>query len=230
MSDHKYRAQAGEIGRAPDFTPGRAHGICLAMSFILVNYGAVPGVFQVNGYRGFAFHGDGFADDGHRLPSAFVLVLRRVGRVGVIDIEVFTIGAEDGQSPGSEIVVADGNAGKGRQADRERIPHDDERSSSRAGSAVLALLGPSDRARLGCDRRRRAGGIVFEVRLISAQPVIAKLTGAWPEIGDKDAGVVAALAADDFATSQEIDSAQPGVVRQGPIDPARLQGPQSRWG
>jgi hypothetical protein len=68
-----------------------------------------------------------------------------------------------------------------------------------------------------------AGGVTFEVRLISAQPVILELTGAWPKIGDEDAGVIAALAANDFAAGQRIDSAQPGVADQSTIDPPSLQ-------
>jgi hypothetical protein len=45
-----------------------------------------------------------------------------------------------------------------------------------------------------------AGGIIFEIWLVSAQPVIAevRLTGA--EVGDNDAGVVSALSADDLGT------------------------------
>jgi hypothetical protein len=68
-----------------------------------------------------------------------------------------------------------------------------------------------------------AGRIVLEVGLIAAKPIIANLAGAWPEIGDEDAGVIAALVADDFAAGQGIDPAEPGVFSQGAIDPASLQ-------
>jgi hypothetical protein len=67
------------------------------------------------------------------------------------------------------------------------------------------------------------GGIVFEVRVVSAQSVIANPIAARVEIRDDDPGVVAAFAADDLAAGEGIDSPEPSLERQAVVDPARLQ-------
>src|SRR5262245_34779845 len=50
-----------------------------------------------------------------------------------------------------------------------------------------------------------AGGIVFEVGLVAAQPVLANNALARLEVGNADARVVAALPADDLSTGRRID-------------------------
>ena len=48
--------------------------------------------------------------------------------------------------------------------------------------------------------------------MVAAQTVLANLIGAGMEIRNEDAGVVAALAADDLATGQRIYPAETGTV------------------
>jgi hypothetical protein len=47
-----------------------------------------------------------------------------------------------------------------------------------------------------------------------------ELTGT--EIGNEDAGVVAALSPDDLSTGQRIDPAQTGAISKGAVNPPRL--------
>jgi hypothetical protein len=59
--------------------------------------------------------------------------------------------------------------------------------------------------------------------MVAAQTVLANLVGARVEIRDKDAGVITALAADNFAAGQRICPAEAGTASQFPIDPTRVQ-------
>jgi hypothetical protein len=59
--------------------------------------------------------------------------------------------------------------------------------------------------------------------VVAAQAVLANLVGARVEIRDKNAGVVAPLAADNFASCHRICPAKAGAASQFPIDPTRLQ-------
>jgi hypothetical protein len=45
-----------------------------------------------------------------------------------------------------------------------------------------------------------AGGIIFEIWLVAAQPVLADIGLTGAEVGDNDAGVVSTLSADDLGT------------------------------
>ena len=67
-----------------------------------------------------------------------------------------------------------------------------------------------------------ADGVVFEIRMVAAQTVFANLIGAGVKIRDKDAGVVAAPAADNLASGQRICPTQSGTVGQFPINPTCL--------
>src|SRR5205823_506830 len=75
-----------------------------------------------HGARRLTLYRNRFPDDIHRLPAALILVLHRVCWVDVVDIEVFTIGAEGGESPGAELVVADGDAGYRWLAAADDVP------------------------------------------------------------------------------------------------------------
>jgi hypothetical protein len=55
-------------------------------------------------------------------------------------------------------------------------------------------------------------GIVFEVRMIAAKAVITHLIGAGEEIGNENARVIpAAPAADNFAATERVHSAESGA-------------------
>ncbi len=60
-------------------------------------------------------------DHPHVLPRAVVAVLARVGRVEVVDVEVFLVDREDRQAEGDGLVVADRNAGQGRLARADHV-------------------------------------------------------------------------------------------------------------
>jgi hypothetical protein len=77
-----------------------------------------------------------FPDDLHGLPSTRILILRRVSGVGVIDIEVFAVGAENGESPCARFIVADGHSRQRRLAASNHV--------SKAFSAVVLNRALSD--------------------------------------------------------------------------------------
>ena len=60
-----------------------------------------------------------------------------------------------------------------------------------------------------------AGGIIFEIWLVAAQPILADLGFAGAEVRNNDAGVVSAPSADNLATGQRIDSSDPSKISQG---------------
>jgi hypothetical protein len=67
-----------------------------------------------------------------------------------------------------------------------------------------------------------AAGIVFEIRLVTAQPKLPNVEFARTEIRNQNAGVVAALAADSLATRQRIDPSETGAVSNGAVDPSSV--------
>jgi hypothetical protein len=67
-----------------------------------------------------------------------------------------------------------------------------------------------------------ATDIVFEVRLIASKAVIAHLVGAGVEIGNKNAGLVTASAADNLTAGERVDPAESGAPGEFRIDPTRL--------
>src|SRR5207237_8204805 len=59
---------------------------------------------------GLAFDWDRVANGPHVLPAAAILVLVRVHRVRVVDVQVFVVGSEYGEPPRTVLVVADRDA------------------------------------------------------------------------------------------------------------------------
>ncbi len=115
-------AQAGEIGRPAGFQPGRADRISLVMRGVLKHHRAMAGEFQFDIAGRFAFHRNRLPDHLHRFPAGLVFVLQRIGGIDVIDIDVFAVGAEDGEAPGADAVVPDGNARQRRLARADHVP------------------------------------------------------------------------------------------------------------
>ncbi len=115
-------AQAGEVGSGAGLAPGGAHGIGLVVRLVLVDHRAMARVFQLDRHRRLSLDWDGFADDRHDFPYAAVAVLVGIGGVGVVNVEVFAVGAEDGEAPGAEIVVADGDARQRGLAAADDVP------------------------------------------------------------------------------------------------------------
>ena len=68
-----------------------------------------------------------------------------------------------------------------------------------------------------------AGGIEFEVRMVPAQSILSDLFGVRMGVRDDDPRMVAALAADDLAAGEGIDSPEPSLEGQAAVDPTRLQ-------
>ena len=79
-------------------------------------------VFQLDGDRCLTFYRDCVLDNPHVFPCPAVLVLIRVGRIRIIDIQIFRIGSENRQSPRAVIVVTDRHAGKHRLAAADHVP------------------------------------------------------------------------------------------------------------
>ena len=75
-------------------------------------------------------------------------------------------------------------------------------------------VGASRRAEVFLLHLEIAGEIVFQVRMVAAKSVFSNLIGAGVEIGNEDARVVAALAADNLAASQRVCPAQSCAVGQ----------------
>jgi hypothetical protein len=84
-------------------------------------------------------------------------------------------------------------------------------------------VGPAGRAEVLLARLEIAGGVVFEVRVVPAQPVFANLIEARMEVRNDDPGVVPAFAADDLAAGEGIDSPETGAQGQPAVDPACLK-------
>src|SRR5690242_20191822 len=59
--------------------------------------------------------------------------------------------------------------------------------------------------------------------MVAAKSVLSDLTGSGMKVRNQNAGVIAALATDDFRARQRIDPAQAGADRQWAVDPSRFQ-------
>lgn len=68
-----------------------------------------------------------------------------------------------------------------------------------------------------------AGRIVFEIRQVAAQTVLANLAGFGVEVGDEDPSAVTILAADDVGARQGVRSPQQGLIGQTAVDSAGFQ-------
>ena len=68
-----------------------------------------------------AFHGNDLANDAKRLPTILVLVLRGIGRVQLIDVEVLLVDIEDGEAKGDGSVVPKRDSGQRRFARADHV-------------------------------------------------------------------------------------------------------------
>jgi hypothetical protein len=57
-----------------------------------------------------------------------------------------------------------------------------------------------------------AGGIVFEIWLVTAQSILADMSLAGPEVWNNNASVVATFASDDLATSERINPSESSTI------------------
>jgi hypothetical protein len=83
-------------------------------------------------------------------------------------------------------------------------------------------VGATGRAEVLLPRLEAAGRVVFEIWLVTAQTVLANVELAGPEIRNQNAGVIAALAADDLGTCERIDSSQTSALSNGVVDPSSV--------
>ncbi len=116
-------AQGGEIRRAADLHPRGANGVRQVTLLVLVDDGPVARVLELGRVgRCAPRHRDLLGDDRHGFPLAPVAVLVGIVRVGLVDVEVLTVGAEDREPPGPVLVVADGDAREARLASTDDVP------------------------------------------------------------------------------------------------------------
>ena len=71
----------------------------------------MPRVPQVDLDRGPSLDRNRFVDYLHVLPTVAIAVAGRIGGIGLVDVEIFLIDREDGESPGPALVVPDRDAG-----------------------------------------------------------------------------------------------------------------------
>ena len=114
--------QARQVGRRAVVEPRRRHGVRRPAGRVLVDHRAVARVLQLDLDVGLPPHRDRLPDHGHRLPAAEIAVAVRVGRVGLVDVEVLVVLAEHGQPPRAVLVVADRHAGQHRLAAADDVP------------------------------------------------------------------------------------------------------------
>ena len=150
-------AQAGEVRRAAGLEPTGAQRVRLAVRAIFMEHGSVPRVFQLHRFGLAAFHRDRIGDDAHRFPRAAIAVLVRIGGVGVVDVEIFGVLAEDRQAPRAVLVVANRDAGQDRLAAADHVPPGRNEvhpiAQRRRGDHAMRIVG-HDRERA---ERARAG-------------------------------------------------------------------------
>ena len=115
-------AEAREVGRRAVVEPGRGDRVRGAAGRVLEDDRPVPRVLQLDRCVGLPLDRDGVPDHGHLLPSAEMPVLVRIGRVGLVDVEVLVVLPEDGQAPRAVLVVADGHAGQDRLPAADDVP------------------------------------------------------------------------------------------------------------
>ena len=115
-------AQRRHVRRATGLLPRRAHDVRKMPSAVFVHHGAVPSVLEGHLGRRLPLYSNPVADRAHRFPRTFVLVLRRVRRIGLVDIEVLTVRLEHGEPPRAVFVVPDRDAGDDRLATTDDVP------------------------------------------------------------------------------------------------------------
>ena len=91
------------------------------MRRVLADHRTVARERELHRLVGFATHRNVIGDDPHRLPAVAVTVARGVGRVRLVDHEVFLVGREDRQREGEVGVVAEGDAGQSRLPGADHI-------------------------------------------------------------------------------------------------------------
>ncbi len=133
-----------EVGGGSGLAPDGADSEGVVGRRVQADDGAVAGEEQVDLAGGGAFHRDGLVDDAHVLPPAAVPVLARVGRVQVVDVEVFLIDGEDREAEGDRVVVAHRNAWRGRlsradDVEAGRLEMDDVAQRGDAQGAVRVV-------------------------------------------------------------------------------------------
>ena len=89
---------------------------------ILIQYGTVTCVLQLNALRRLSFDRDGFANDAHILPAIEITVLMRILRIHLVYVQVFVILAEHSKAPAAELVVPNRDAGQHGLAAANHIP------------------------------------------------------------------------------------------------------------
>ena len=62
------------------------------------------------------------AADHHRRPSGLRPVLQRIGRIELLDVQILLVEAENSESPGDVLVVAEGDSRQARFAGANDIP------------------------------------------------------------------------------------------------------------
>ena len=194
-----------EIGRGPRVAPDAAHRIGAAGLQVFEDHGTVPGELQLRRARGLACDFDGFVDHLHGRPALAIAVAVGIGGVGLIDIEVFLVGREDGQAKSDGPVVADGDPRQGRLAGpdgrKARRFHVHDIAQGRHAVRPVRVVG-QDRPTGGGARRRdrpvvgadRVGGDILgerhhltglEGHPLGRQPVVAQ------DLGRNRAGIEA---------------------------------------
>ena len=181
-------AQGRHVRRTAGLEPRCAHGIGHVVRRVLVDDGTVPRVLERDLLRGLALHRNGLAHGGHREPLSVEAVLRGVGGIGLVDVEVLAVGAENGETPGADFVVADGDAGHGGLAATDHVPagrHEmDEAPERRCGLCAMRIVGHQGQAREGESRAHHpiitadvATGL-FSQRLVERVVARGKCAGA----------------------------------------------------
>src|SRR2546429_73740 len=110
------------MGCPAGLEPRRPNGVGFVVFTVLVDDRTVTRVLQIDRLRSRALHGNRFPDDLHRLPMTLIAILQRIGRIGVVDVQVLHIAAEVGESPGAVGVVSDRYPRDGRLAAADDVP------------------------------------------------------------------------------------------------------------
>ncbi len=94
------------IGRHAGLQPGAAYGKGAVGWLVDINHRTMPGECEVNRYWSLTLDLDLFAHHPEWLPTVLILVLVRVVRVQLVDVEVLLVDGEDGVPEGDGVVVS----------------------------------------------------------------------------------------------------------------------------
>lgn len=109
-------------GAAPGLHPRRAHRIRHPAHRVLVHHRPVPRVLERHRLRAAPLHRDRLAHRPHRLPGSAVAVLRAVGGIHLVHVQVLAVGAEDREPPGPVLVMPDRHPRHRRLAAADHVP------------------------------------------------------------------------------------------------------------